>query len=161
MTSLDLGVLAVLAVSGAAGLMRGFIREAFSLGAWVVAFLFAKSLAPLLAPLLTGIEAEALRQLVALVIVFLLILVAASLAGRVLAGMVKWAGLAAYDRLLGLGFGALRGAVIVLIFALAAGLTALPRTPFWQGAFSHGYLESAAKMLIPWLPEGLAAHIRF
>lgn len=161
MTALDLGVVLVLAVSAVAGLARGFIREAFSLVAWILAFLFAQSLAPLFAPLLPGIDTEALRQLTALAIVFLLILVATGLAGRLLAGMVEWAGLAAYDRMLGLAFGLLRGGVIVLLFALTAGLTALPATAFWQEALTHAPLESAAKMLIPWLPESLASHIHY
>jgi membrane protein required for colicin V production len=89
------------------------------------------------------------------------ILVGTSLAGSVLAGMVKWVGLGFYDRFLGLGFGALRGGVIVVLFALLAGLTALPETGFWQASLTHGQLESAAKMVIPWVPDSLAAHIRF
>lgn len=161
MTPLDLIVLGVLAVSAGLGLMRGLIREAFSLGAWVLAFLFAKFLAPFVAPVVPGIDSEAARYLAAVVLVFILILVLASMSGVILAGMVKWVGLGFYDKFLGLVFGALRGAVIVLLFTLLAGLTALPRTDFWQGARLSGPLEALAGRVLPWLPASLAEHIRY
>lgn len=161
MTALDIGVVGVIAVSALSGLMRGLVREAFALAAWVLAFVCAKLLAPLLAPLVPGVESEALRHLAALLALFVVILAGTSLVGMLLAGMIKLAGLGFYDRFLGLGFGVLRGVVIVVIFALLAGLTALPETEFWQASLTHGPLESAAKMVIPWVPESLATHLRF
>ncbi len=161
MTGLDLGVLGVTAISVLAGLMRGFVREAFSLAAWIAAFLLAKTLAPDLSPLVPGVESEALRHLVALVVVFLCVLIGVGLAGVVLSGMVKWAGLAPYDKMLGAIFGGLRGVLVVLLFTLAAGLTALPKTDFWQHSILHPRLEGAAGMVRPWLPDDLAAHIKY
>ncbi len=161
MTGLDLLVVAVVAVSGLAGLMRGLVREVFSLGAWVLAFLFAKSLAPIVAPWVPGVESEALRHFAAIVVVFVAILLLASLSGTVLAGMVKWVGLGFYDKFMGLVFGALRGGIIVLLLTLLAGLTALPQTRLWQDALLRAQLESGARMAMPWLPARLAAHIRY
>lgn len=161
MTTLDLIVLGILAISAGLGLMRGFVREVFSLGAWVLAFLFAKSLAPYLASVVPGIESETFRHLAAIVLVFVLILVLASMSGAILAGMLKWAGLGFYDKLLGLIFGTLRGGVIVLLLTLLAGLTALPRTEFWQGAMLRGPLEALATRVLPWLPPGLSKHIQY
>jgi len=161
MTTLDLIILGVLAVSAALGLMRGFIREVFSLGAWILAFLFAKSLAPFVAPVVPGIESEATRYLTAIVLVFIFILVLASMSGAILAGVVKWVGLGFYDKFMGLVFGALRGGVILLLFTLLAGLTALPRTEFWQGALLSGRLEALAVRVLPWLPSRLAEHIHY
>ncbi|MFN3593150.1 MAG: CvpA family protein, partial [Thiobacillaceae bacterium] len=116
MTTLDLFVIGVLAISAVLGLMRGIIHELFSLGAWVFAFLFTKSLAPFLAPLIPGIESAATRHLAAILLVFILILVLAIMSGTILAGMVKWVGLGFYDKFMGLVFGTLRGGVIVLLF---------------------------------------------
>lgn len=161
MTTLDLFIVGVLAVSAVLGLMRGFIRELFSLGAWVLAFLFAKSLAPFFAPVIPGIDSETMRYLLAIVLVFICILVLATLSGTILAGMVKWVGLGFYDKFLGLIFGILRGGVIVLLFTLLAGLTALPRSEFWQSARLSGQLEVLAERVIPWLPASLAQHIQY
>jgi membrane protein required for colicin V production len=161
MTGLDLLVVGVMAVSAVAGLMRGLVREVFSLGAWVLAFLFAKSLAPFVAPLVPGVDSEALRHFAAIVLVFVIILVGASLSGAVLAGMVKWVGLGFYDKFMGLVFGALRGGLVVLLLTLLAGLTAMPQTRIWQDALLREQLESGARMAMPWLPTSLAEHIRY
>lgn len=161
MNGLDLLVLGVVAVSSVAGVMRGLVREVFSLGAWVLAFAFAKSLAPFVAPMVPGVESEALRYFAAIVVVFVVILVAASLSGTALSGMVKWIGLAFYDKFMGLVFGALRAVVIVLLLTLLAGLTALPQTHLWQEALIREQLESGARMVMPWLPSGLVEHIRY
>ncbi len=161
MNGLDLLVVGVMAISAVAGLMRGLVREVFSLGAWVLAFLFAKSLAPFVAPMVPGVDSEALRHFAAIVLVFVLILVVASLSGSVLAGMVKWVGLGLYDKFMGLVFGVLRGGVIVLSLTLLAGLTALPQTRLWQDALTQEWLEAAARRALPWLPASLAQHIRY
>ena len=161
MTGLDLLVVGVMAISAIAGSMRGLVREVFSLGAWVLAFLFAKSLAPFVAPMVPGVESEALRHFAAIVLVFVIILVLASLSGAVLAGMVKWVGLGFYDKFMGLVFGALRGGLIVLLLTVLAGLTALPQTRLWQDALLHEQLEAGARMAMPWLPSSLVEHIRY
>lgn len=161
MTGLDLLVVGVMAISAIAGLMRGLVREVFSLGAWVLAFLFAKSLAPFVAPMVPGVESEALRHFAAIALVFVIILVVTSLSGAVLAGMVKWVGLGFYDKFMGLVFGALRGGVILLLLTVLAGLTALPQTRFWQDALIREPLESGARLAMPWLPSSLVEHIRY
>jgi membrane protein required for colicin V production len=161
MNALDMGVIAALVVSALVGLVRGFTREVLSLAAWVAAFLLAKTLAPVLAPAIPGIDNPSLRHLAALALVFVVTLVAASLLAMAISRMVKWAGLGFYDKLVGLLFGALRGGLIVLIFALAAGLTALPETRFWRSSLTHGQLEAMADAAKPWLPAELAAHVKF
>ncbi len=161
MTGLDLTVAGILAVSSIAGLMRGLTREVFSLGAWMLAFVLAKALAPVLAPLVPGLESEALRHFAAIVLVFVVTVIAAGLAGAMLAGMVKWVGLGFYDRFMGLVFGALRGGVIVLFLALLAGLTALPPTGPWQASATLPLPEAMVRAAVPWLPASLAEHIHY
>lgn len=161
MTALDLFVLGILTTSAVVGLMRGLIREVFSLGAWVLAFVLAKSLAHLVAPLVPGIDSEALRYFAAVIIVFVVTVVAASLSGAVLAGMVKWVGLSFYDKSMGLLFGLARGGLLVLLLTLLAGLTALPQTRFWQDALLAKPLEASARVAMAFLPSKLVQHIRY
>ncbi|MFZ5484972.1 MAG: CvpA family protein [Pseudomonadota bacterium] len=161
MTAIDWIVLAILAGSMILGLLRGFVREAFSLASWVLAFIAARTLSPVVAQMIPGIDQEGLRQAAAIVVVFIAVLVLARLASAALAGLLKWAGLGGLDRTLGLLFGAVRAALLLVFLALLAGLTALPRSEAWRGAWSHGPLEAGAKAFIPWLPMDLAALIRF
>lgn len=161
MTSIDLIALAILAGSILLGLLRGFTREAFSLGALIVAFLAARQFAPVLAPHLQGLGELGLRYAAALALIFVLVLVLAGLIGMLTAGAVRLAGLGIYDKALGAMFGLARGVAMLVFLTLLAGLTALPRTDAWQVSWVHGSLEAAAARCKPWLPEDLAALIQY
>lgn len=161
MTSLDLIAFGILAFSAVLGLMRGLTREVLSLLSWFVAFYAAKSFAPVLAPFIPGLDAPALSHAASLVVIFVAVLVAASLFSAAVGGLVKVAGLGPYDSLLGGLFGATRGALILLMLTLLAGLTALPKTQAWQTSRVHGYLEQVAVKIKPWLPADLAALIQY
>ena len=161
MSGIDVIVLAILAGSTVLGVMRGLIKEVFSLLAWVAAFLAAKWFGPGLAPLFPGTDTAAVQYLGAMVTVFLVVLIAAGLSGGLLSGIAKWAGLGAYDRVLGAAFGFARGGVAILFLALLAGLTAIPQTQTWQSAMSSPALERAARYTLPFLPRELAGLIKY
>lgn len=161
MTAIDWIALAILAGSLVLGVLRGFVREAFSLAAWIAAFLAARAFSPALATLIPGIEQEGLRQAAAIVVIVIGVLVAAHLSAALLSGLLKMAGLGGFDRFLGMLFGVVRAAVVMVLLTLVAGLTALPRSEAWRASLAHGPLELAANQVIPWLPKDLAALIRF
>ncbi len=161
MTMLDWIVFAILGLSVFLGLMRGLTREMMSLAAWVLAFLGAKLFGPLLAPILPGLDSPSLRYAAALLLVFLAILILASLLAAIVGKLINLAGLGFYDRSLGALFGVMRGTVALLGLTLIAGLTALPKTQAWQLALTRAPLEQMASKLHPWLPPDLAALIRY
>lgn len=161
MTSIDLIALAILAGSTLAGLVRGFTRELFSLGALILAFLAARQLSPWLAPHLPGLGDPGLRYAAAIALIFVLVLVLAGLAGMLVSSAVRLAGLGIYDRFLGGLFGVIRGVAVLILLTLLAGLTAMPRTVSWQASWMHEGLESMAMLCKPWLPEDLAALIHY
>jgi membrane protein required for colicin V production len=162
MTWFDYAVLAVLALSAVIGIWRGFVREVFALGGWIAAFLAAMALAGQAGELLPAHSATPLvRATFAGVVIFLVVLIACGIAGMLLAKAMRLAGLGLADRTLGGVFGFARGALISLIVVLVAGLTALPREPFWRNATLSGPLETAVVALRPYLPAPLAARIRY
>lgn len=161
MSSLDLIVLCVLAGSAALGLMRGLVKEVFSLAAWALAFLGARLFGPVVAPFLPGMDDPALRHAAALVLVFVVVLLGAALAGSLLSGLVRLAGLAAYDHMLGVVFGLARAGIALVALTVIAGLTALPQTQTWKNAWSRVPLEHAARQVIPWLPRDVSALIKY
>jgi membrane protein required for colicin V production len=161
MTSLDLIALVIFAFSAILGLMRGLTREVLSLLSWIAAFYAAKSFAPVLAPWIPGLDAPALKNAAALVLIFVAVLIVASLLAAALGSLVKVAGVGAYDSLLGGLFGAARGSLILLMLTLLAGLTALPKTKAWQASLIHGHLEQAVGKCKPWLPADMAALIQY
>jgi membrane protein required for colicin V production len=161
MTGLDWLVGGILLLSALVGLIRGLTKEVISLAAWILAFWGAKTFAPDLAMLLPGRDAPGLQHAAALVLIFLVILLLAGLIGFLMSKLIDFGGLGVYDRLLGAAFGVARGLVAVVALALAASLTAVPRTQFWLASWCHPQLEKAVLFSKPWLPRDMAAHVQF
>jgi len=81
------------------------------------------------------------------------VLLAGWVVNMALSSAVRASGLAPADRALGSLFGLVRGLLLVLVIVLLAGLTPLPRQPFWRDAFLSGPFETAALALRPHLPR--------
>ena len=162
MTWLDYAVFGVSAVSVLWGAWRGLVREVISLAGWVIAFLAANLFAaPLSAALPGSVRGPELRVLVAFVVIFFASLLLTSLAALLLSKLVKAAGLGGVDRVLGAVFGLGRAAVVVIAFALLAGLTSLPRNPAWTRSLSGKTLAQLALALKPALPPAFAERLRY
>jgi len=162
MTWLDYVVTAVFAVSLVIGVWRGLVREVVSILGWVIAFLAANLLAGPLGPEMpAAIPSPELRLAAAYLAVFVVALVAASLAGLILSKIVKSVGLGGLDRLLGAIFGLARGLLIVLAAALLAGFTDAPRQAYWRDSASGPLLAKAAGALKPLLPQTLTGRLRY
>ena len=161
MTWLDYGLLIVLALSVAWGAWRGLVHEMISLGGWIIAFLAANLFgAPAGEAMTDAIPAEG-RVLLGWLGVFVVVLLAASLAGMLLRKFIKSVGLAASDRVLGALFGLARALIIWLAFTLLAGLTRLPAQPVWKDSFLGRPLANTVVQLKPWLPSALAGRLRY
>jgi len=161
-TWLDYAVIGVLALSIAWGAWRGLVREIMSLAGWVIAFLAANLFAAPLADYLPrAIQRPEWRTLLAFVGIFIVSLIITTFAAHLLAKILKAAGLGGLDRSLGALFGLLRALLIVVAFALVAGLTLLPRQPAWKNSVSGSTLAQAALALKPWLPPALAERLRY
>ena len=162
MSWLDYAVLGVTLLSIAWGLWRGLVREVISLAGWVIAFLAANLFAAPLAEVLPqSIPQPELRVVIAFVAIFVVTLTLATLAAVLLSRALKAVGLAGLDRTLGGLFGLARAALIVLAFALVAGLTSLPRQSAWKASWSGPVLGRTVNELKPWLPPALAERLRY
>lgn len=162
MTIFDYVVLAILVVSILLSVMRGVVRELFSLAGWVVAFMVANSFAAGFAPMLpSSIAGESLRILLAFAALFLSALLAMALMTMMISALTRTVGLGFADRFFGSLFGFMRGLLVVLLIVLAAGLTALPQEPFWEKALLSKPLETAAMMVMPSLPQDLSRRISY
>ncbi len=162
MTWLDYAVLGVIVVSIIWGAWRGLVREVISVAGWVLAFLAANLFSgPLSAHLPQSIPSPELRFVTAFVVVFIATLAVTTLIALLLSKIIKVVGLGGLDRTLGSLFGVARGLLIVLAFALLAGLTGLPREPLWRGSVSGAPLAHVSLALRPWLPNTFAERLRY
>jgi membrane protein required for colicin V production len=161
MSWLDYAVLAVLLLSIAWGAWRGLVREVLSLTGWVMAFVAATLLAARLAETFPTAMRPELRVPLAFVLTFIGTLVLATIAAVLLARIVKVSVLHGLDQWLGALFGLVRGLLILVAFAILAGITPLARQPFWTDSASSYSLAQTVIQLKPWLPPALAQRLRY
>ncbi len=156
LTWADIALVGLVLVSIVVGALRGFVFEAMSLAAWAVAYLAAPFVAPVVAAWLPERAAEAGWQaLAAIVLAFLLVLTLCGLAARLVRVLLHATPLQVPDRLLGAGFGLLRGALLCLLAAVLIGLTPFKQHPVWKDSLLRPWLAAALQALAPLLPQDL------
>jgi membrane protein required for colicin V production len=162
MTLFDYAVLGILGISILLSVMRGFLREVMALLSWVVALWLATIYAGEVAAMLPqSIPTQQLRLLAAYALVFFLVLLVMTLLSITIGQFLKVLGIGPWDRALGAIFGFARGMVIVLALVVMAGLTALPRQPFWRNATFSAPLEAVVSSVKPWLPEAVGKELKY
>lgn len=117
----DWVILAVVGLSTALSLWRGFVKEALSLAAWVAAFFVSILFSTRLSALLVGFIAnDALRSAAAYVILFAATLMLGAVLNKLVGQLIKATGLSGMDRALGTVFGFARGLVLVVVAVYVA-----------------------------------------
>jgi membrane protein required for colicin V production len=161
MTWLDYIVIAVLLLSVAWGAWRGLVHEVLSLAGWIMAFLAANLLAAPLSETFPANMRPEFRVVGAFLLVFVGTLVLTTLLTALVTKFVRVSVLQSLDRWLGALFGLMRGLLVVIVIAVAAGLSALPSTPVWKESATGYSLAQTVIQLKPWLPPALASRLKY
>jgi membrane protein required for colicin V production len=162
LSAFDIALLGVLLLSGLLGLWRGFVAEVMSLTSWVLAFWASFAFGEATAGWLgRWIDAEPARAAAGYVGTFIMVLVCGGVLTWALTRLVQGTGLSGTDRVLGFGFGVLRGAAVCVIGVLLMGFTALPQRSDWTQSTLIALLQPGAEWLRAWLPDPVASRIRF
>ena len=120
MTALDIIVLLLVGLGVFTGVRRGFVYAVLSLGVWVLVVLGLWLLHQPLGNALTGIIGTTSGGYVlAFVLIFAGVLIGGKLVASRVAGGVRRSFVGPADRLLGAGFGGLKGLVYVTLFYMA------------------------------------------
>jgi membrane protein required for colicin V production len=166
MTGFDYIVLLIVGIAAAGGFMRGFMQEILSLGAWLLA---AFAIRFLHTPLTLALQDFLGSDITTSLLSFTLLLLIPYAAMKVIANNVGAASrnsvLGPIDRVLGFGFGALKGIVIVVI---AFSLLVLGYDTVWSykgrpnwitTARSYEFVDASSRALVDVLAER-RAHLR-
>jgi membrane protein required for colicin V production len=123
MTALDIIVLVLVGGGIVLGARRGFTGELLSLAAWIVAIVALSLLhTPATEMLEAPVGTRAGAAVLAFVLVFGIVLLAGKLVARRVSGGIKRSVIGPVDRILGAGFGALKGLIGATLLYLAANL---------------------------------------
>lgn len=111
----DWAIVVILTLSSLISLVRGFVKEAFSLVIWIVALVAASAFNSRLDPFLeNSISTPSIRAMAAFGLIFIAVLLLGALLNYCVGLIVKATGLSGTDRLIGMLFGFARGLFIVI-----------------------------------------------
>ena len=162
MIGVDYAILGILLISSFISLVRGFVKEALSLVGWIMAFWISLSFAvPLSKLLAASMEDPTLRLIIAFIVLFILTLIVSAVINFFASRLVQRTGLTGTDRFLGVIFGFLRGALLVSVLVLLAGLTTLPKEPWWDDSLMLFRFQAIAMWIRELLPADVAARFNF
>ena len=158
----DYFIIGIIVVSALISVFRGFVREAFSLVVWVAAFWLAWAFFREFSQyLIQWISLPSARLGISFAIIMIAVLIVGGVVNYLLSQLVEHTGLSGTDRLLGIFFGIGRGAIIVAIIILLAGLTALPQDPWWNQSLLIIYFQDLSLWLKSFLPEDIAKYFTY
>ena len=161
MTVLDIFVFLLLFGGLAVGFVRGFVHEVISLFAWVIAIAMLKLFHT---QLWTGIDnsfhvSPAAGAVLAFAILFLPSFLLVKLVARQLGGRTRRSpALGPFDRVLGGGFGALKGLLGATLFFLLANLATdmvygptAERPPWMTKSRTYPLLNASGRGIVDWV----------
>ena len=129
----DWVIIAILAISSLFSIRRGFVKEALSLVTWVSAFVVARLFSGAMAVVLENyIETPSVRIASAFALLFVIMLILGAIVSNVFEMLVSATGLSATDRVLGMGFGVVRGGLVVVVLVALAAQTPAIEDEWWD-----------------------------
>jgi membrane protein required for colicin V production len=160
MTGFDFIVLGVVAIAAIGGFMRGFVQEVASLAAWVFAALAVRFIhTPLTLALGQYVGYGVSTSILAFALLLLIPYAAMKVIANNLGAASRNSPLGPIDRVLGFGFGGLKGVVVVVIaFSLLVlgydTVWGMGGRPTWiTTARSYDLIDSGSRSLVEMIAE--------
>lgn len=151
---MDYAILVVIGLSVLTGLFRGFLKELIALCVWVLAiwlaFYYTESVEHWLLPYF---HEETLRKVTAFIAILLTTLIIGGLLNILLGLLIARSGLSGTDRILGMGFGFIRGVFIVALVMLVIQFTSLPYETYAQTSRLYAKFTPVVSWLSGFVPQ--------
>lgn len=161
---IDFIIIGIVVFSLLVSLWRGFVQEVLSLAGWVIAFFVASKFYVPMSQLLLQFNSvylnnsEYLRNGIAAAVLFIVVLIISGIINALLSQLVEKTGLSGTDRVLGAGFGLLRGVFIVaaILFFLDT-FTAFNQSELWKESKLIPHFD----FIVKWFFDQLQANSTF
>lgn len=141
MTGFDIIVFLIVGVAAIGGFMRGFVQEVFSLAAWVLAIVAIRFLhTDATALLFEYMDSPSGASVLAFVLLLIIPYFAMKLIGAKAGLISRNSVLGPFDRVLGFGFGAVKGVIVVI---MAFSLLVLGYDAIWGVAGRPAWITTA------------------
>ena len=159
MTALDIFVILLLGGAAMVGFVSGFAHEVLALGAWIAGIAALKLLHdPLQSRLVEPVGTEAGASVLAFALLFLPTYIAVRLFARAVGGKARKSILGPVDRVLGGGFGMLKGLLGATLFFLLANLATdlvygpkADRPDWMTSSETYPLLNASGRAVVDWV----------
>ena len=156
MPIIDIIIAVAISISIIVGIFRGFVKEAISMAALVIAIWAALFLGPSVGDISDSwLNSEELQMWFGRVLVFAIVLSVGGLLGWGLSKLIRLSVLSGMDRFLGSLFGVLRGVLLVGLFILGGKFAGFSNDAWWIDSRVIPHLEVVADWLEVMGPQGL------
>ena len=156
MPIIDILIAAAVLVSVVVGIFRGFVKEAISIAALLVAIWAALYFGPEAGNISENwFKSEELQMWFGRVLVFLVILSLGGLLGWGISKLVRLSVLSGMDRLLGAVFGVARGILLVAVAIIGGQFAGFDNDNWWLQSKLIPHFEVVADWIKIMAPEGL------
>lgn len=151
---LDIGIVIIVGLSMLTGLFRGFVKELIALCVWVLAIWLAFTYSQALDPWLQKyLQDKTARAAVAFVLILVCTLIAGGIVNAVIGLILRHSGLSGTDRILGMGFGFVRGVFIVGLLMVMVKLTSLPYEQYRRDSQLYAKFDPLVDWLYGFMPQ--------
>lgn len=151
---IDLSILSIVGLSVITGLFRGFAKELISVGVWCLAFWLAYNYASSVTPWVPSVISDVkIRLAIAGIVILFTTLFAGGIFSSLLGFVLSRSGLSSTDRLLGAGFGFIRGGVIVAIIILGVNLLNISLKSQTEQSILYAKFTPIVKWMESYVPE--------
>jgi len=157
----DIFFFVLLSIFISVGALRGTVRELTSLGVWLLAVFFGWVFADAVGTWFELLQDNELRRLVGFIAAVMGSLVFFSFTALILQKLLPRPDPDAIGRIIGATIGALRGAAVVTVLVLLAGLTSLPNKESWRDSHLVGLFRPVADSILEVLPTAVARQFRY
>lgn len=158
----DYIIIGLLCITLLTGILKGFSLQVFSLVAWLMALLvglnFSRDFSFFLQPTISD---PAARMAASFTVLCLMTRLVGSVIGMLLYRLIKKPTLSILDRLGGMIFGIVNGAIFVTIIIMLCGLSVLPKSPWWKESKLIPPFQSIALWMRDNSPSELAKHLHY
>jgi len=149
----DYIIIGVIALSVITGLFRGFIEELIALCVWILAIWLAFNYSPVLEEWLKSfIQDKTVRTAVAFIAILLGTIIIGGIFNALLSFILKRSGLSGTDRVLGMGFGFMRGIFIVSLIMSVIKMTSVPTQEYIDQSRLYAKFDPVVNWMYGYMP---------
>jgi membrane protein required for colicin V production len=156
MPTIDTIIAVAIQISVVVGFWRGFVKEAISIVALLLAIWAALYFGPAVGNVSSSwLSAEQMQMWLGRVIVFVVVLAIGGLVGWGVSKLVRFSPLSGIDRLLGSLFGACRGVLLLAVFVIGGEFAGFSNDSWWQESTLIPHVDVLAQWIRDKAPQGL------